>query len=580
MSRTHSNDDQKAWEWLAKIYDHWTRVSFEGNEEFRSPKNRFQIWYSRYWLRRIKALNYQDDDVVQRLVDIEDVVDSVSAGLPNYTWKIVRSLAISLFILGLFYNVQYNNTTEIPQFSYDTTWYTMAKNGYITSVCYVPNNRVAEVQDKVFLKKGTKVIPLGQMGTEWIQVKTPDGQIGFVNYKNLEGSQYMEADEDAKVFNNINDQKKKILPEGTPVKVIGRKIIKRGSFNYEYVKLRINEDSIAWGLVYDFRSLMFDQIPYINQGFRVRTTKQGIQDYVLGQHIDTIQKRFGTATSLFMNKSRHQAYYKFLVTVDDRTHYRSLNIQLNKNGIAVDTNYLTSGKKKFYDRFPLMSLFYNYRISTNDAPLYSDPNSINYFQWWDDFKSINWITWIIGWIVKIIMIFVVLILVFCIPRGLVSPLLNFFAMTRFLPNFGVIIINTLIYLFVSYMFFLYATQYVESWLIPAIGTIVMYAFFIKEHISNINYNRCPSCHTIYASIDKGSTFKGRTRKFSVGTYDKDLGTTVDYERNKRITTSHYERRAKLTTTTTEKSVDHLKCSQCGYNWDIYVEEETKSTKYF
>lgn len=581
MSQLPTKDDRQAWEWLTKIYNRWTHVTYEGNEEFRSPKNRLQIWYSRYYLRKIKALDIKDNDVLQRLVDIEEVVDSVGSALPNYTKKIIISLFISMFCASLFIYVQYQNTSELPEYEYNQEWFTMSKDGYMTSVCFVRNDLVKEVQDKIFLKKGTQIEPMGKMGTDWIQAKTQNGQVGFVNIKDLNGSVHLVADEEAEVFNKINDREKWTIPEGTPVTVIDRKIIKKNSFDYEYIKIRINNDSVAWSLVYDFRYLLFDQIPYIHQGYKVRTTTDGIKEYVLGRHIDTIQERFGGATSLFMNKNRNQAYYKHMIVVDDRTHYRGVNIILDESGTAIDTSFFSEGKRRFYSRFPLMSMFYTPKININDDPMYTNPNATNYFQWWDDFKSLNWFTKVIGWIVKIILMIVVLILVFCIPRGLVSIVFNFFSMTRFLPNFLVTIVNSIIFLAVSYIFFLYATLYIDSWVLPVIGTSVMYVFWTRQHILNINYNRCPSCHTLYSAIDKGSTFKGRSRHVTWGTYDKYLGTTTDYENSgrKRIDTKHYERRSTKTTEITENYLDHRTCGKCGYKWDVAREEVETKKKY-
>ena len=579
MSNTPTQNDQRAWELLNQIYDHWTQVSFEGDQEFRSPKNRYQIWYSKRLLRKVREIEIYDDEVKSRFAETEEVVDSAETALPRYGWKIVKSLAISLFTLSLFLYAQYHNTSKIPDFTYDTEWFTMNKGGYLTSVCFVANEKVAALEDKIYLKKGTQLTPMGQMGTEWIQAKTPDGQVGFINYKDLNGNVYVEADDDALIFDKIDSRDKRPIAEGTRAEVLARKIIRKGSLDYEYVKLRFNGDSIAWATVYDFHCLMFDQIPYINQGFRIHTSIESVEQHLINHHIDSIQAYYGPATSLFQTKQRKQAYYKGMVVVDNKIHYREINILLDETGIATEIKYLNDGKTRFFDHFPLLSTMWNSRLNINDAPMYSNPNSINYFLWWDNFKSLNWITRIIGWIVKLIMMIVVVVLVFCIPRGLISPIMNFFAMTRFLTNGLVILINTILFAAISYLFFIYATIYIDQWLIPAIGTIVLFFFWEKKHTSNIAYNRCPSCNTLYSALDAGTTFKGRSKNVSWGTYDEYMGTSTEYESNKRIDTKNYERRSKKTTEITENFLDHRTCSRCGYQWDVEREEVDKNTDY-
>jgi hypothetical protein len=351
MAEPPTNDDLQAWQWLTKIFNHWSNVTYEGRTEFRSPKNRFQIWYSRYYLRKINALHIQDEGVKNRLAETEEVVDEVSSTLPNYTKKILISIA--LFFLGvapLLY-VQFYNSNKIPEYTYDQAWFTMAKNGYMYALIYAANQRVEEVQEKIYLKKGVQIVPLGKMGTEWLQARTADGQIGFINYKDLVGGIYLKAMEDAEVFKKIGDRETKTLAEGTPVKVLDRKVIKQGSLDYEYVKLDIGKDSVAWGLIYDFDVLLFDQMPYINQQFRVRTKLQGVQENILGKSIDSIRAIYGPPTSFFMNSKKRQAYYKHLLVIDGRLHFYGMNILLNKDGIATDTSFFYPGKKDFLIAF-------------------------------------------------------------------------------------------------------------------------------------------------------------------------------------------------------------------------------------
>ena len=51
------NDDQLAWEKLEAIYNLWSDISIEGDQEFRKPNSWMEIWRSRMILRKINFLN-------------------------------------------------------------------------------------------------------------------------------------------------------------------------------------------------------------------------------------------------------------------------------------------------------------------------------------------------------------------------------------------------------------------------------------------------------------------------------------------------------------------------------------------
>jgi len=84
---------------------------------------------------QIKALNIQDENAINRFVETEEVVNEVSSVLPNYTKKILISLFLFFLASSILLYVQFINSNEIPEYSYDQEWFTMAKNGYILGVC-------------------------------------------------------------------------------------------------------------------------------------------------------------------------------------------------------------------------------------------------------------------------------------------------------------------------------------------------------------------------------------------------------------------------------------------------------------
>ena len=176
---------------------------------------------------------------------------------------------------------------------------------------------------------------------------------------------------------------------------------------------------------------------------------------------------------------------------------------------------------------------------------------------------------IIGWIVWFILLVTAVFLYFSIPRIIISPIMQIFTYNKGFTNGMVILINGIILLIVYYLFFVLSILLLDQWLIPAIGSVVLYFFWLFRLNKNIAYNRCPLCNVMYSALDKGSTFTGRKTTVTKGTYDTYSHTSGN--------TKYYDRRDKKTTEHTDSYLDHRMCALCGYNWDVDREETEEHT---
>jgi len=569
-----SNDDQLAWEKLEEIYGLWSDVSVENEQEFRKPNNKKEIRKSRKYLQEIKSLNVTNQGVLNRTEELKGVIDSTAAAIPNYTFRVLITWFFSLAIIFGFFYYPSANTFEMPVFEYNKDWFVTKKGGYLTQRSFISDKQMPDVKQKIYLKKGTQLKPLGRMGTYWIQVEAPNGQRGFVNFKLLKGAHFVEADKDAVVFNKIDEKELDSIAPGTKATILSW-VEKKSQFNKVYIKIKLEDGSIKWASDYHFNNLIYTDLPSVNQTYNYRTTKSLIQKHLIGDSLPVIEKYYGPATSVIKANGKNQAFYKHLVVIDNKKHHKGIIVNLDKNNVATDIEYINDGDTKFYDHFPLMGKMWeleSFRFS-NESLYKTSGNSLR-FEWWENFKDKNWFTTVIGWIVSFITIILGIFLLFSIPRVVVAPITQFFALTRFLNNGLVILFNLIIYFAAAYLFFVYMVVTAEQWLVMAIASVLVFAFWSKRHFSNIMYNRCPACLTMYVALNEGSTYTGRSTTETMGRW-KDFKKST-YSGNTR--TDHYDIGNKMTTEHVDHYLDHRMCARCYYEWDVDRDESEEYTE--
>lgn len=244
MSKEINNPNECAKDLLKELYNVWSDVSVEDGQEFRSPKTRREIRISRGLLRKVKKLNITEEDLIDRIEELESVVDSVDAGIPKLMWRVFLSVFISvLLIIGNFILPDmYEN--QASEFDYDESWFTTEKGGYITYIGFVSEKGLPNIDQKVWVKAGTNLKPMGRMGSFWLQVETPDGQRGFINYKLLKGANYIEADDNTVVFNKIGSKDPEPVTPGIRGLIINRKTKDSWGTKYDYCKKTTDKKSV------------------------------------------------------------------------------------------------------------------------------------------------------------------------------------------------------------------------------------------------------------------------------------------------------------------------------------------------
>lgn len=578
------NNYDKAWEKLANIYTSWSSVRYEGDDEFRSPDSRKEIRISRALIEEVRELNVEEQDVIDRTDELEEVVDSIDSTIPDNRGKMIRSIIFSLLIiLGLVFISNYN-TFKSPEFEYNKEWFVTNKGGDMFLKGSISDVEMPDIKQKIYLRKNTQLKPIARIGTEWFQVETKDGQRGFIKNTLLKGMRFAEAKSKVNVFKKVGDKKYDTITKGTKVTVLESKKWRVYSNTVLYVKIRLENGRVKWAVDSKFNYPIYTDIPDINTSFFYRTNLDKANENILGKSITEIEKRYGPASSILKVRDTIRAYFKHLVIVNERKNHKGVAIILNDSLVAQAIEINEYGKGRFYNIFPLVNTIRNFETNKIFNYSFYTDNEIK-LQWWQDFRDINWITGIIAWIVKWLLRAIIFILIFLIPWAVASPIINSFAFSTRFSNDTLKLYAYLFYLPFSYVFFTFMILIMDQWLIPALITLLDLGMWSTFYIMNLEYNRCPNCNTMHSALDKGTTFKGQSSSSTWGTYDVDKGTTrkttsLGEGRTLTTTTQHYERREKKTTTTVRRYLDHRTCFRCGYAWDISRTETDEHTAHY
>lgn len=569
-----SGEYEQAWEKLGDIFNLWSNISIEDGNELRSPANKKEIKESRALMREVLALKVSEQDVLQRIKELEGVINSSDAAFPKYTGRIIRAIIFSLVFMAGMYFYLTQNTYKTPEINYEKEWFVTKKGGYILWDAFISDKDLPEVKQKIYLKKGTQLTPIAQIGN-WVQAEAENGQRGLLDPLILNGSKYVVAKSGAKVFKKMGSDKADTIPEGTAGIIIDRHTNKDHVIWTRYLKIKFDDGKIRWAYDHDFKQLMIEALPEIEQLYYHTTNASMLQKLAIGKQLPEFEKHYGTATSVMKVNGKHQAFFKHIFVMDEGKLYKGVLVNLDNDNVALDIEYITNGWERTYEFFPLVTTMRDTEIQKGGRQALYRIEAFK-LQWWEDFKDMNWFTVIIGWIVWFILIVTAVFLYFSIPRIIISPIMQIFTYNKIFTNGNVILINAIVLLIVYYLFFVLSILMMDQWLIPAVGAVVLYFFWLFRLSKNISYNRCPMCNVIYSALDKGSTFTGRETSVSWSTYDtyshtSETSTTI---------TKHYNRRDKKTTEHTDSYLDHRMCALCGYDWDVDRTETEEHTVHY
>jgi len=139
-----------------------------------------------------------------------------------------------------------------------------------------------------------------------------------------------------------------------------------------------------------------------------------------------------------------------------------------------------------------------------------------------------------------ILVIILSIVIFLLPLALISVLSSWIEAIKWLPN---LIVKFLVFFISVSIMGIFSSAFVISSLIPVWGALIFILLSVSQLFMEwreINYNRCPRCHSMWMAEDRGTRNQGTWIWKTVS-----KGVVVKSE-------THY--------------ADDRHCQRCGYNW--------------
>ncbi|MBN2281160.1 MAG: tetratricopeptide repeat protein [Candidatus Marinimicrobia bacterium] len=565
-----TEEDNEAWKILDEIYSLWTYTEIQNDIEYHWPNSLEEVRLSKKLLKKAGKINFQAEDVRERIKAMAEILESTRSWLPNNSFKVLRALVLSIVTIAAVFFLMNYTTFKKPVFEYSASDWVVTEQTELAHDSFVePHGK--NLKHHILLNAGTQLTPLARMGTYWAQVETQSGQRGFIFFRNLKGAKNPVANRNAALYSDLSKQTV-IDSVRMDERVSVLSYHRNENENIPYIaKVRNSKGKTGYIWDYELDYPFFEKLPEISQTTTFPTSAKNIEK-LTEKNITDLENKFGPATSVLSVNNKKIAYFRQINIVKEQKKYRGIFFNLNVDNKVKGYDVGTETKTKFLEKLPFVSRMRDYELFTIlGFSFYRENNKEA--SWWTNFKKINWITKVLGFLVSVIIGLTGIFLFFSMPRLIINPFMVLISYSRLLGNGLVLLLNFLLYGTATYIFFAAMALLMNQIFTPLLCAAPTFFIWWKIHSNNIQYNRCPSCNTMNVGIDKGSTFHGKTQHVTHGTYDVYKGTT---ETSTQII-KNYERRSKKTTEFIRHYTDHRECINCGYQWGVAREESEGST---
>lgn len=571
----YSAEDELAHQKVREVFELWGEKTSEDGEVTRSPDNYRQIRKTDKILAQIAQLNYSHPKVKEIVENITEVNNYYREVTPDTRKIMFSSVAISLGVLALLWVTPMLLTYNAPNFTYNADDWILYRNAEMWFDSSVRESDTELHDQKRILSAGTQLTPIARIQRNWIQVRTPDGDKGFVHYNNFKGAQQVTLTQDAPVMNRSTNQAIDTLRAGTTISLThfeNKPWENRTSAQVRTPSGKTGEIDY-WRSGIRFPMLTF--LPHLNQTYTYPTRKDRLDEFTAGSELAELEKVYGPASSIMRYKDGKVAYFRQIEYTDQKKRFNSVYFTMDESDKITGFSPRYDRRYGITERLPLVQTMRFYQpFGINKLSYYEaadgEPNMI--VRWWNAFTSYHWLTKILSVILQLALALVVIFLIFSIPRLIVSPAIYITTNWRKLTNKQVRMVNTIAILTSFYLFWIWVSLASGSSIESFIASIFLIGFWRRRDYKNIYYNRCPDCHTMNVSQPEGSDFKGTSQEVQWSTYDVYKGSRT----HGNVTTNYYDRRWKSKTTTYEHYDDHMSCRRCGHQWTVERTEKRGS----
>ncbi|MBI9066598.1 MAG: hypothetical protein JEZ09_04855 [Salinivirgaceae bacterium] len=566
-----TGNDKSASELLEQLFDLWSGKEVVDGYEYRWPDTVEDIKNSKWGLKQIKKLNPQNKKVLARYNELKGVVDTQGNNVPKYMRQMLRAIVFSIIGIAILFAAINISKFKSPEFEFNASNWVLNTNTDLMFDAFVGESAKEKGAYKP-LYAGNKLTPIARKGRWWVKVKTQNGNMGYLDYRDISGAKNIIIDKTTPFFTNYTTKAfTDSIKAGEKATVLNYFVSKEAD-KKDMVQIKRASGKIGYVPYYRFDAPFISSIPEINQSFIYPTTLSNVKNKMVGKTLKQLEKRYGPFESIITNNGIKKAYLKHISLIDNSKEYNGIFFDINANNQAVAYNLREkTSRVKLIDKFPFTQDVRQFEPFGLLSFSYYKGKELE-FKWWKKFKNMGWFTKIVAWIIKFLIIIIVVFLIFSIPHLVINPLTVLLSYTKFLGNGTVLFLNFLIYGFAAYLYLIWMALLMDQFLIAAIVSTLVFGAWWFLHKTNIRYNRCPNCHNMNVGLNEGSSYHGRTASVTTGTQNRFSHSST----SGNVQTNYYNKVHTKTTELTDHYTDHRACLHCGYNWGVKREESAGS----
>jgi len=567
---------------LDEMVNSWTKIEkTEEGFENRSPANMKEIRRSRKLLKRCSDLmKYQVDAQLKEHYDeLFGVVQITEMRIGDFKQRLSRRIGVSALVAGfVILMFLFTPGPDItPAFKWDAADWTIATDTALNAgdlgdigTLYdkvAPQNKILAAQPGYKLHKGEQVIPLcSDFNGRWVQVRTQNGMIGFIEPVTLTGGRRIViVGENVQLFSEgLRKGRSYALPVGMKAQFIEERSVPDFAGNPQRVPfIRTDDGRVGYVESYQFAFLLSTSLPQRTPGFIITTTADNVKRRMIGHTLADIRKMYGPADSYMPGPGgTMQAYFKGLNVLENGAVKESSLIKFDRNGLATGLEHIGRLETPMLARLPLIEQYAALEPQRIIQPsYYKDLDSEWYSRIKDRMTGYHWSTKVLYYVISFSLIVICVVGFASIPRILIDPVMLIIATQRSLNNRWVLRINTALLALVYFVFVMQVCLMSNSLANALCYTAPAFYIFFRRYRKYLEYKRCPHCNALESAIDAGTRYdhsvKVMVHDGYQDVYRGNIGRVAIYDR-------YEKKREKIELHFADQRI----CAACRKNWEV------------
>ncbi|MBN2280509.1 MAG: tetratricopeptide repeat protein [Candidatus Marinimicrobia bacterium] len=480
----------KTWYYLDKTITNWTGTGTDENgEEALYPATLDEILESEIFLSMAKKQQCDDDYLLERLNQIEEVIETHRSKLFRHNRKtdkaLIKSLIMSLvtiFALMCFFGYPY---TLVPEFSYQEKDFIVRSR---TDLCFthLQDFGALDMNYHQDLPLGTLLKPLAIQGENSIQVENEKGERGFVEMKRLTGIENTVLLKECVLFADFTgDTIIARLNSGQPLTVLSLRKINHEKNNDEYLaRVKTAGGKIGYVPYKALEPQFKSTLPQLNADLQFPTSARNLEKKAIGADLKQMEKKYGPARSIIQTSIQKIAFFEQVNFIKNGHRYQGIFFRLDKSNKIIGTEYYQSGQVRLTDQLPLINLFRHSEIY-GPLKLKFYQNNLWNFPWLKDFSNKNKVVALLTSIFCFLILTPVYLIFLSFPFLILAPAMVLLSGMKRAGKKLITLCRLLLLILGIYFFIVWLTLLMDCLLVPVVFSTVTFYFWWTKYFAKM-----------------------------------------------------------------------------------------------